>query len=77
MNCMSWIETHLCCCHCGKPMHASKHYHGYISEYNYYLSCSESCYLDRDLEDDNSLIEISRRFYYDLIKYVRKYLMPF
>ena len=77
MNCVSWIETYLRCRHCGELMHASKHNHGYIGEYNYYLSCSASCYLDRDLEDDDSFIEITRRFYFDLIKYARKYLMPF
>jgi len=59
MNCCISVEIDATCRHCGEPMCASRHYHGYSGEYEYYSCCSAACFVERGLEDDDTSKEIT------------------
>ena len=68
MNSLKSIEIDMACPHCGESMQLSKYYHGYIGEYTYSMSCSGACYIDRDLDEDDTYEELSYLRYATIIE---------
>jgi len=67
VNSTTWIKTDNRCSRCKEPMDVSKDYHGYSDSYNYYLSCSAACYIEFDLDNDDTSVEITFAQYLELV----------
>ena len=63
MTCASFIQIDSVCTKCGEYMEVSKHYHGSCTEDTYFVACEGACYIERNLDIDDTETEISKEQY--------------